>query len=61
MVRTGLPGRVEPFFAFAGSAAIAVAGYGATRGDADHWRLLGLRRHLGIPPAHLSWSAPRDR
>ena len=32
MVRTGLPGRVEHFVAYAGSAAIAVAGYGATRG-----------------------------
>ena len=31
MVRTGLPGRVEHFVAYAGSAAIAVAGYGATR------------------------------
>ena len=32
MVRTGLPGRVEHFVAYAGSAAIAVAAYGATRG-----------------------------
>jgi VanZ family protein len=32
MVRTGLPGRFEHFIAYAGSAAIAVAGYGATRG-----------------------------
>jgi len=32
MMRTGLPGRVEHFVAYAGSAAIAVAGYGATRG-----------------------------
>jgi hypothetical protein len=32
MVRTGLPGRVEHFVAYAGSAAIAVAGYGANRG-----------------------------
>ena len=32
MMRTGLPGRVEHFIAYAGSAAIAVAGYGATRG-----------------------------
>jgi VanZ family protein len=32
MMRTGFPGRVEHFVAYAGSAAIAVAGYGATRG-----------------------------
>jgi len=32
MMRTGLPGRVEHFVAYAGSAAIAVAAYGATRG-----------------------------
>jgi VanZ family protein len=32
MVRTGLPGRLEHFVAYAGSAAIAMAGYGATRG-----------------------------
>ena len=28
MVRTGLPGRLEHFVAYAGSAAIAMAGYG---------------------------------
>jgi VanZ family protein len=32
MVRTGLPGRLEHFIAYAGSAAIAVAAYGASRG-----------------------------
>jgi VanZ family protein len=32
MVRTGLPGRVEHFVAYAGSAAVAMAGYGASRG-----------------------------
>jgi VanZ family protein len=32
VVRTGLPGRVEHFIAYAGSAAIAMAGYGASRG-----------------------------
>ena len=31
MVRTGLPGRLEHFVAYAGSAAIAMAGYGASR------------------------------
>jgi VanZ family protein len=33
MVRTGLSGRVEHFVAYAGSAAIAMAGYGASRGS----------------------------
>ena len=32
LMRTGLPGRVEHFVAYAGAAAIAIAGYGATRG-----------------------------
>jgi hypothetical protein len=32
MVRTGVPGRLEHFVAYAGSAAIAMAGYGASRG-----------------------------
>ena len=32
MMRTALPGRGEHFVAYAGSAAIAMAGYGATRG-----------------------------
>ena len=33
MARTGLPGWVEHFVAYAGSAAIAMAGYGASRGS----------------------------
>jgi VanZ family protein len=32
MVRTGLPGQVEHFAAYAGSVAIAMAGYGLRRG-----------------------------
>ena len=32
MVRTGLPGRVEHFIAYAGSAPIAMAAYGASLG-----------------------------
>jgi VanZ family protein len=32
MVRTGLPGRLEHFVAYAGSAAIAMGGYGESRG-----------------------------
>jgi VanZ family protein len=38
MVRTGLPGVVEHFVAYAGSAAIAMAGYGASRG---RWQIIG--------------------
>jgi len=62
MVRTGLPGRLEHFVAYAGSAAIAMAGYGASRGGVQiiggFW---GVRRHPGIPPALLSRSASVDR
>ena len=62
MVRTGLPGRLEHFAAYAGSAAIAVAGYGATpRERPDYRRLVGLRGYPGIPPALLAWSPPSDR
>lgn len=32
MVRTGLPGQFEHFIAYTGSAAIATAGYGLSRG-----------------------------
>jgi hypothetical protein len=32
MVRTGLPGRLEHFVAYAGSAAVAMTGYGSNRG-----------------------------
>jgi hypothetical protein len=32
MVRSGLSGRLEHFMAYAGSAAIATAGYGQSRG-----------------------------
>jgi hypothetical protein len=33
VVRAGLPSRVEHFVAYAGSAAIVMAGYGANRGS----------------------------
>jgi len=46
MVRTGLPGRLEHFAAYAGSAAIAVAGYGATRGSTQI--IGGLSVYAGI-------------
>jgi VanZ family protein len=32
-MRIGLPGQLEHFIAYAGSAAVGIAGYGASRGD----------------------------
>jgi VanZ family protein len=50
MVRTGLPGRVEYFVAYAGSAVIAMAGYGASRGVAQiiggFWMYAGILEYL---------------
>jgi VanZ family protein len=50
MVRTGLPGRVEHIVAYAGSAAIAMAGYGARRGAAQivgcFWVYAGILEYL---------------
>src|SRR5262249_16910582 len=50
MVRTSLPGRVEHFIAYAGSAAIAMAGYGAPRGAAQmlggFWGYAGVLEYL---------------
>jgi hypothetical protein len=55
MVRTDLPGQFEHFIAYAGSAAIAMAGYGLSRRrHADYWRLLGLRRRSGVSPAFFA-------
>src|SRR6266436_6560296 len=39
MVRTGMPGQLEHFVAYAGSATIAIAGYGRRRGTV---RIIGL-------------------
>ncbi len=39
MVRTGIPGQLEHFLAYAGSATIAMAGYGRRRGA---MRIIGL-------------------
>jgi hypothetical protein len=62
MVRTGFPGRLEHFVAYAGSAAIAIAGYGASLGSMQiiggFW---GIRGHPGIPPALLSRPTSVDR
>jgi VanZ family protein len=50
MVRTGLPGRLEHFVAYAGSAAIAMAGYGASRGGTQiiggFWVYAGILEYL---------------
>jgi VanZ family protein len=50
MVRTGLPGRLEHFVAYAGSAAIAMAGYGASRGNVQiigaFWVYAGILEYL---------------
>jgi VanZ family protein len=50
MVRTGLPGRLEHFVAYAGSAAIAMAGYGASRGGMEIigalWVYAGILEYL---------------
>ena len=50
MVRTGLPSRVEHLIAYAGSAAIAMAGYGATQGAPQiiggFWVYAGVLEYL---------------
>src|SRR4029077_6663680 len=50
MERTGLPGRLEHFVASAGSAAIAMAGHGASRGGVQiiggFWVYAGILEYL---------------
>jgi VanZ family protein len=50
MVRTGFPGRLEHFAAYAGSAAIAMAGYGLNRGSVrvigSFWIYAGILEFL---------------
>jgi len=50
MVRTGLPGQLEHFVAYAGSAAIAMAGYGVSRGSmhiiGGFWVYAGILEYL---------------
>src|SRR4029077_14482720 len=57
-MRTGLPGKLEHFITYAGSAAIAMLGYGAGQGSIQiigaYWH---LRRHSGVPPALLAGPA----
>ena len=50
MARTGFPGRLEHFVAYAGSVAIAMASYGASRGSMQiiggFWAYAGLLEYL---------------
>jgi VanZ family protein len=50
MIRTGLPGRLEHFVAYAGSAAIAAAGYGMSRSSIQIigglWVYAGILEYL---------------
>jgi len=50
MVRTGLPGRVEHFVSYAGSAAVAMAGYGVSssimRIIGGFWVYAGILEYL---------------
>jgi VanZ family protein len=50
MVRTGFPGKLEHFVAYTGSVAIAMAGYGTSRGVARiticFWIYAGLLEYL---------------
>jgi VanZ family protein len=66
MVRTGFPGQLEHFVAYAGSAAIATAGYGlnrsATRVIGCFWLYAGILEYLqhfspGRHPAFLDFAA----
>jgi hypothetical protein len=59
-VRTGLPGQFEHFVAYAGSAAVAMAGYGMSQGSMQvidgFWVYAGMSEYLhhfspGRPPA----------
>ena len=68
MVRTGFPGELEHFAAYAGSGAIAMAAYGLNRGAiwviGGFWLYAGILEYLqhfspvGIPPLRIS---PRRR
>ena len=59
MVRTGLPGRLEHFVAYAGSGAVAMAGYGASRRGVQIigglWVYAGILEYL----QHFSPGRPR--
>jgi hypothetical protein len=59
MVRTGLPGQFEHFIAYAGLAAIAMAGCGLSQGSVriigGFWGYAGIP---GVPQAFLARPAP---
>jgi len=66
IVRTGLPGRLEHFVAYAGLAAVAMAGYGASRGGMEIigglWVCAGILEYLqhfspGRHPSIVDFSA----
>jgi VanZ family protein len=58
MVRTGLPGGLEHFAAYAGSAAIAMVGYGRSRGAA--WVIAGFWVYAGVLEYLQNFSPGRD-
>jgi hypothetical protein len=55
MVRTGLPGELEHFAAYAGSGAIAMAGYGLERGPMRV--LVAIRRNTRVRTCRISLQA----
>jgi hypothetical protein len=61
MVRTGLPGRVEHFVTYSGSAAVAIPGYGASSGimqmSRGFWVYAAI---LDIPSGFGMRTEPRD-
>ena len=61
MVRTGFPGRLEHFVACAGSAAIAMAGYGASRGGMQITLTSGKSYPLSAVRGTVRITGPRSR
>jgi hypothetical protein len=63
MVRTGFPGQFEHFIADAGSAAIAMVGYGLSRNwHADHWpTMFGVGLSGGIEKTSLISVMPEEK
>ena len=61
MMRTGLPGLIEHFFAYAGSAAIGITGYGPGRAGTSKIgssAVFDVCRHPGVSPAFLTSRHP---
>jgi hypothetical protein len=73
VVRTGLPGQLEHFVAYAGSAAIGVAGYGPSQAKARSassgafastpacWNTSSISRPAGIRGSRISPARPSER